>query len=321
MTNAQPKNVAKPKIKIVSVGGKACNILARLHTSLKDNASVECVAIAKTGKIFNQASVTHKIELRTEKSMDELDEKSQEQINHNIINEKKDEIKEFLADGDILFVLGNLSNKTNVTQMEKVISFVNRKNVPVIFFGSYPFSFEGEAQMQSAVLAGEKMSQLADATIVVDNNKLLVKGFNAQEAFTTVDSVIAKYVTALIEIVDNFGVINVDFNDFKTTITNAGDAFFNTATGSQADVPKLLADVFNHNYLATKFDGMKKIVYVIKAGSNLAIETVEKIGQAIYEKAAKDSRIIFGIANDPDMKEEIQVTLIAGHADTLAYQR
>lgn len=313
MAKTLPKdNGIKPKIKIVSVGGKACNILTRLHTSLKDNANVECIAIAKAGKIFNQASIAHKIELRTEKDLAELDEKSMEKINHNIIDEKKDEITGVLADGDILFILGNLSNNANVTQMERIISFVNRKSVPVIFFGSYPFSFEAKAQIQLAFQSGERMSQLVDAIIVVDNNKLLVKGFNAREAFTTVDNVIATYVAALIEIVDNVGVINVDFNDFKTTITNAGDAFFNTAIGSQADVPKLLADVFSRNYLSTKFDGMKKIVYVIKAGSDLAIETVEKIGQAIYEKAAKDSRIIFGIVNDPKMKEELQITLIAG---------
>jgi len=314
MTNIKLKNDAKPSIKIIAVGGKACNILTRLSATLSDNHNVACIAISKAGKIFNEASTTHKIELRTENNLDEYDEKSQEKIIHNIIDEKQDEIVGALAGGDVLFILGNLSNTKNVMQVEKIMSLVNRKNMPTIFFGSYPFSFEGEAQARSAALAGEKMSNIVDATIVVDNDKLLVKGFNAQEAFTTVDNLIAKYVSALIGIVTNFGIINVDFNDFKTTITNAGDAFFNNATGSAADVPQLLTDLFNRNYLATKLDGMKKIVYIIKAGSGLAMDTVKNIGQAIKEKAAKDSRIIFGIASDPAMKEEIQITLMAGQA-------
>lgn len=314
MTNTQLKNTVKPKVKIVAVGGKACNILQRLQTSLKDNPNVACIAIAKAGKIFNQINATQKIELRTEKNIEELDEKSQEKIIHNIIDEKQNEIAGALADSDILFVLGNLSNQMNVIQMEKIISFVNKNKVPTIFFGSHPFSFEGEAKSALSVQGCKKISNIVDSTIIVDNNKLLVKGFNAQEALTTVDNLIAKYVAALIGIVDDFGVINVDFNDFKTTISNAGEAFFNDVTGSEADVPQLLTNLFTQNYLTAKFDGMKKIVYVIKAGSDLAMDTVKKIGQAIQEKASENSRIIFGIANDPQMKEKIQITLMAGQA-------
>lgn len=311
-------NTAKPKIKIVAIGGKACNIVKRLNVSLKDNPNVECVAIAKAGKIFNQVGDIQKVELRTEKDLSELDEASQEKISHNIIDEKKDEITNALAGADILFVLGNLSNSVNTMQTEQIMRLGSGMDVPTIFFGSTPFSFEGERQAQVAIESRERMIHLVDTTIVVDNNKLLAQNLNATEALSMVDTLIENYVTALIDIVDNFGVINVDFNDFKTTIANAGEAFFNTAVGSEADIPQLLTDLFSHNYLDIGFDGMKKVIYVIKAGSNLSTDTVEKIGQAIYEKAAKDSRIIFGIANDPTMKEKIQITLIAGELESRA---
>ena len=311
-------NVKKPKIKIVAIGGKACNILKRLNISLNDNPNVECVAIAKAGKIFNQVGAIQKVELRTEKDLGELDERSQEKISHNIIDEKKDEITKALAGGDILFVLGNLSNSMNTIQTERIITLGSSRNVPTIFFGSTPFSFEGEIQSAVAFQSRERMSHLVDTTIIVDNNKLLAQNINASEALSMVDTLIENYVTALIDIVDNFGVINVDFNDFKTTIANAGEAFFNTATGSEADVPQLLTDLFDHNYLDTGFDGMKKVIYVIKAGSDLSTDTVEKIGQAIYEKSGENSRIIFGVAHDSTMKEEIQITLIAGEVETRA---
>ncbi len=308
-------NTSKPKIKIVAIGGKASNILRRLNVSLKDNSNVECVAIAKAGKIFNQVGVAQKIELRTEKDLSELDERSQEKISHNIIDEKKDEITKALAGADILFVLGNLSNSMNTTQTEQIMRLWSSMDVPTIFFGSTPFSFEGERQAQVASESRKRMTQLVDATIVIDNNKLLTQSLNASEALSMVDTLIENYVTALIDIVDNFGVINVDFNDFKTTIANAGEAFFNTAIGSEEDIPQLLADLFGHNYLDTGFDGMKKIIYVVKAGSELSTDTVEKIGQAIYEKAGKDARIIFGIANDSSMSGKIQVTLIGGQME------
>lgn len=310
--------VVKPKIKIVAIGGKACNILRRLNVSLKDNPNVECVAIAKAGKIFNQVGAIQKVELRTEKDLGELDERSQEIISHNIIDEKKDEIIKALAGADIVFLLGNLSNSMNTLQTEQIMKLGGSINIPTVFFGSTPFSFEGERQSQVALESRERMTHLVDATIVVDNNKLLTQDINASEALSMVDTLLENYVTALIDIVDNFGVINVDFNDFKTTIANAGEAFFNTVIGSEVNIPQLLIDLFGHNYLDTGFDGMKKIIYVIKAGSNLTTDTVEKIGQAIYEKAGKDARIIFGIANDPTMKEKIQITLIAGEAEPRA---
>lgn len=313
MTKQSIKDIgAKPKIKIVAIGGKACNILRRLNVLLKENSNVECVAIAKAEKIFNQVGDIQKVELRTEKDFSELDERSQEKISHNIIDEKKDEIIKALAGADIVFLLGNLSNSVNTMQTEQIMRLWSRKGVPTIFFGSTPFSFEGERQALVAAKSREHMTQLVDATIVVDNNKLLLQNLNASEALSMVDTLIENYVTALIDIVDNFGVINVDFNDFKTTIASVGEAFFNTAIGSEADIPQLLTDLFRHNYLDTGFDGMKKIIYVIKAGLELSADTVEKIGQAIYEKAGKDARIIFGIASDPLMKEKIQITLIAG---------
>ncbi len=308
-------SVAKPKIKIVAIGGKACNILRRINVSLKDNHNVECVAIAKAGKIFNQVGAIQKVELRTEKDLGELDEKSQEKISHNIIDEKKDEITKALGGADILFVLGNLSNSMNTLQTEQIMKLGRSMDVPTIFFGSTPFLFEGERQAHVALESRERMVHLVDATIVVDNNKLLTQNLNASEALSMVDTLIENHVTALIDIVDNFGVINVDFNDFKTTIAHAGEAFFNTSVGSEADIPQLLTDLFGHNYLDTAFEGMKKIIYVIKADSDLATDTVEKVGQAIYEKAGKDARIIFGIANDPTMKEKIQITLIAGQGE------
>lgn len=301
-----------PKIKIIAIGGKACNIIRRLNVSLKGNKNVECVAIARPGKIFNQVGVAQKIELRTEKDLDVLDEEVQEKIVSSNIDEKKDEITKALSGADILFILGNLSSSINTLQTEKILSLVKNKDIPTIFFGSTPFVFEGERLAAVAAEARAHMTQVVDATLVIDNNKLLAQNIAASEALSQVDTIIENSVVALIDIVANFGVINVDFNDFKTTIAKAGEAFFNTAMGSEETLPELCNNLFTNTYLDTKFDGMKKVIYVIKSGADLSLDSVEKIGEAICERAGQDSRIIFGVATDAGMKGAVRVTLIGG---------
>lgn len=300
------------KINVIAVGGRGCNTLQRLADLEKKGARL--AAIAPAGKLFNSLQVPTKIEIPSSNEA-HLEKRSLEELESLAtagIGGKSEEIKELVDGSNIVFLLGNISNTLNTLNAIKIAEIAREAGALTIYVGVHPFAFEG-AEAGKAAEANQGMLRKAlDGVLVLDYEKGATSESTAEEALTIVDRTIASWISELVELVERVGVVNVDFNDFRTTIARGGDLFFNVAEGKTDQIPLLLDKLFSDApYHGAVREKLERAIYVVTGGSGMSIATTEAIGKGIALRLEENARVIFGVVVDPTKGDSIKVSLIA----------
>lgn len=295
-------------IKVIGIGGYGCNCLERLGGL--DEQGIERIAISTHGKTFDRLKIKKKIALGDKK--ESLRNDIDAGFIDELISRSKLDILNAVKGVDIVFLIGGISKDVAPLILQRMAELLKDRKILTFVITSKPFSFEGRQKQITADENYKNIIEIADAVICIDNDKLIIKGFKATEALTIADKTLADYVSALVEIISKVGEINTDFNDFKSTIINSGEAFFGTATGDRNNLDEILNNVIENKYFETRFEGSKRLLYVITAGSELSLGEANQIGDFIKERAEKDARIIFGLVIDDTMKDKIKITLLSG---------
>lgn len=312
MTHIKPEpNPTGLKIRIVGVGGRGCNILERL--SDLEGQGVELVAIAPSRKVFDRIQVKNKIELslledvQTETRLDAL-----QGLAKTCIDEKAEEIKQAVSASNIVFLLGNITNISSVLNTIEIARIAREAGALTLYVGAYPFSFEGIEKQNTAELNKTMLEQELDGVLVLDYEKTSAKDAVATEVLTLVDKTIASWINELIELVERVGVINVDFNDFRTTVSQGGELFFGVAEGRIDQIPTLLDKLFsNTSNRGISHEKLERAIYVISGGSGVSVATTEAVGKGIASRLDPNARIIFGLVTDPAKTDMLKISLIA----------
>jgi cell division protein FtsZ len=181
---------------------------------------------------------------------------------------------------------------------------------------SKPFTFEGRRRMQVAEEGIDELKQVVDTLIVVPNERLrdvVEKGTTIQEAFRVADSVLLNATRGISDLITVTGLVNVDFADVKTIMTEMGQALMGTGYGvgenramesaQEAISSPLLEDM--------SIAGASGVLINITGGPDLSLHEVSEVSSVIHDAAGEDANIIFGAVIDPDLKGEIRVTVIA----------
>ncbi|MBU1130670.1 hypothetical protein KJ840_00870 [Patescibacteria group bacterium] len=300
-----PKNV-NHNIKILSIGGRGVNILERL--SAFDKMGIDRIAIGVNKKSFLSIRVKNKIELPAEK--DTYEGNDIQSIAENVINEKRAEIEECLKGADTLFIIGNLANDISCYQIAQVAKIAKENDILTFFVGNTPFPFEGKSKIDLANKNKLFLEDRVDALLALESEKIMAEKIKAKEALTRVEKVLGEIITAIIDLIVKFGVINVDFADLKSTLQNSGEIFFNSVEGTKNDITTLIHDLFNKHDLVNKQKAFKKILYVIYAERGLLMDEVSFIGDKLQENFDKQARIIFGVVHEEKMKNKLKIVLL-----------
>lgn len=289
-------------IAIMAVGGRGANVMERLvQTSPPD---VKLVAIGARGKTFDRLVLKDKIELSGSDSAITEDGIRQK------ISDHQAEIQAIFEKTNILFLLGNSTGTESAVLCDEIVKHARAKGVLSFFIGATPFAFEGRVKQKLAEQNLAMLNNSVDGVLTIDSEKFFAANTSAQDALTKVDQTVVSMIEAIIDLVKKCGVVNVDFADLQSTVEKAGAVFFNTISVPRADISTIGKRLFSETCLQQSVKQLQKALYVIYGGADILMEEVSAIGKMITDVVGDDARIIFGVTDEGERRDELKVVFI-----------
>lgn len=300
------------QIKVVGVGGAGNNAVNRMIAAgLK---GVEFVAINTDKQALLSSKATTKIQIG-EKLTKGLGAGSVPEIGERSAEESKDEIASNLKGADMVFVTAGMGGGTGTGAVPVITQIAREMGILAVCVVTKPFTFEGKQRSENAKVGIEKLKDTIDTLVIVPNDRLLQladKKATMVDAFIMADDVLRLGVQSISDLIAVPGLINLDFADVKTVMTNAGMAHMGIGRASGEERCIEAAKRAIHSpLLETSIDGAKKVLINITGGNDLGLIEVDSAANMIYEAADPNANIIWGAAIDENMGEEVMVTVIA----------
>ena len=238
------------------------------------------------------------------------------QIGRQAIEEDRDKVAERLADADLVFITAGMGGGTGTGAAPVVAEICRDQGALAVGIVTEPFVMEGFPRMRNAHTGLGELQERVDTLITIKNQRLLSicdRDTTLDQAFFQADEVLMQATRGIADLITIPGMINLDFNDVKTIISQGGDAIMGVGThkgenraveaARKAIQSPLLEDVSIH--------GAKGVLINIAADSNLTLFEVNEAMSLIHEAAGQEANIIFGTVKDDQMLDEISVTVIA----------
>lgn len=300
------------QIKVVGVGGAGNNAVNRMISSgLK---GVEFIAVNTDKQALLMSKATTKIQIG-EKLTKGLGAGSIPEIGERSAEESKDEIAANLKGADMVFVTAGMGGGTGTGAVPIITQVAREMGILAVCVVTKPFTFEGKKRSENAKRGIEKLKDTIDTLVIVPNDRLLQladKKSSMMDAFVMADDVLRLGVQSISDLIAVPGLINLDFADVKTVMTDAGLAHMGIGRASGDERCKEAAKSAIHSpLLETSIDGAKKVLINITGGPDLGLLEVDTAANMIYEAADPNANIIWGAAIDENMGDEVMVTVIA----------
>lgn len=299
-------------IKVVGVGGGGCNAVNRMiEAGLK---GVQFIAMNTDKQALTKCNAETKIQIG-EKLTRGLGAGGNPEVGQRSAEETIDEIRAILEGADMVFITAGMGGGTG-TGAAPIIAKVS-KDMGILTVGvvTKPFFFEGKKRMTQAELGIKFLKKYVDSLVIVPNDKLLQnseKNTTMLQAFAMADDVLRQGVQGISDLICDSAIINVDFADVKSVMTNRGIAHMGVGRGSGEDRAKeAVKTAIESPLLETTIDGAKAILLYVSGGYDLGMLEVQEVASLVEEKADKDCILIFGAAVNEEMKDEIAITVIA----------
>ncbi|MFO7820360.1 MAG: cell division protein FtsZ [Halanaerobacter sp.] len=299
-------------IKVVGVGGGGNNAVDRMIDSgLK---GVEFVAVNTDGQALVSSNAEITLQIGDELT-NGLGAGANPEIGGKAAEESEDMIAETLEGSDMVFITAGMGGGTG-TGATPVIAEI-AKNVGALTVGvvTKPFTVEGRQRMKKAKEGIENLKEKVDTLIIIPNDRLLdvvEKQTTLVEAFKTADDVLRQGVQGISDLITIPGLINLDFADVKTIMTDAGSALMGigTATGDNRAVEAARTAIASP-LLEASIEGAKGVLLNVTGGSGLGLHETNESAKVISEVADPEANIILGSVVDEDLEDEVKVTVIA----------
>ncbi len=313
-----PAQVAK--IKVIGVGGAGMNVINQMIE--KGGAEgVEFVAVNTDAQVLLTSAAKIKIQIG-EKFTRGLGTGGDPRIGAKAAEESGEKLKQVLTGADMVFITAGGGGGTG-TGAAPVIAQIARETLKILTVGviTKPFHFEGTKRMVVAEEGIAKLKEKTDALITIPNQKLLDlrEGITFLEAFRLADSVLARAVQGVAEIITMPGLINLDFADVKAIMRNAGSALLGVGTGrGKQRAEKALNEALKSPLVAAPIQGARGVLFNVIGGPDLTMAEINWLAEAITKNVGGDANIIFGARIDNAFKDRLQLVLIATGFDEQA---
>ncbi len=299
-------------IKVVGVGGGGCNAVERM---IKEGLQgVEFIAINTDAQALMLSSAPTRVRIG-EKLTRGLGSGGNPEQGRKAAEESQEALYNVLRGADMVFVTGGMGGGTG-TGAASIIAQIGRElGALTIGVVTRPFAFEGSRRIQVAEAGIEKLKEQADTLIVIPNDRLLQivdKHANLQDAFRIADDVLRQGVQGISELITVPGLINLDFADVRTIMSEGGAALMAVGTGRGEERAKMAAEqAISSQLLDITIDGARGILFNVTGGPDLTLFEVNQAAAIIKETAHPDVNLIFGAVIDQNMSDEVRVTVIA----------
>ncbi len=307
------------KIKVIGIGGGGNNAINSMV--LDDNFhGVDFVAVNTDSQALLNSQAPIKIQIG-EQLTKGLGAGGNPQIGEDAANESKDKIKEILENTDMVFITGGMGGGT-CTGAAPIIAKIAKEELGILTVAvvTKPFLFEGTRRMSNAIEGINRLKNSVDTLIVIPNQKVMEVINNQatlKEAFKIADSVLQKGTQAIADIITTPGLINLDFADIKSIMSNAGTALMGVgeAEGDNRAQSAIEAAI-NSPLVEVNINGARGVLINVTGGPDLTMSEVEESAQIITKRVAPDANIIFGTNIDDNYKNKIKITIIATGFDS-----
>jgi len=299
-------------IKVVGVGGGGCNAVERM---IKEGLQgVEFIAINTDAQALMLSSAPTRVRIG-EKLTRGLGSGGNPEQGRKAAEESQEALYNVLRGADMVFVTAGMGGGTG-TGAASIIAQISRElGSLTIGVVTRPFAFEGSRRIQVAEMGIEKLKEQADTLIVIPNDRLLQivdKHSNLQDAFKVADDVLRQGVQGISELITVPGLINLDFADVRTIMSEGGAALMAVGTGHGEERARMAADqAISSQLLDITIDGARGILFNVTGGPDLTLFEVNQAAAIIKETAHPDVNLIFGAVIDQNMGDEVRVTVIA----------
>lgn len=301
------------KIKVVGLGGGGGNALTSM-INLQQIQGVEFVAINTDAQaLMNHPSPT-KVQIG-ETLTRGLGAGGNPEVGQQAAEESTQKLEEVLQDADMVFLTAGMGGGTGTGSIPIVAQIAKNVGALTVAVVTKPFAFEGSRRMVSAEDGIEKLKDKVDALIVIPNQRLLEsvqKNMTLQEAFKLADSVLGQGVQGISDLITMPGLINVDFADVRTIMSNSGSALMGIGTaGGENRATTAARMAIASPLLEVSIEGAKGVLFNIVGGPDLSMTEVSEAAQIISQAADPDANIIFGATIKDDQLDQIKISVIA----------
>lgn len=313
MFELEEANTQGAKIKVVGVGGAGGNAVNNMIAS--NLYGVEFIAINTDCQVLNTSLAQTKIQIGGTLTKG-LGAGSNPEIGRDAALEDKDAIAEHLKDSDMVFITAGMGGGTGTGASPVVANIAKELGALTVAIITKPFFYEGKKRAMNADMGIKELQDHVDALIIVPNDRIGMvaeKGTPMLKAFSVANDVLRQAVQGISDLILNPGLINLDFADVKAIMANAGRAVMGIGLGRGDDGGLEAAKKAISNPLLedSSTEGAKGIVVNITGGLNLSHDSVRDAVAFIHDMAHEDANIIFGAVINPDVEDEVRVTVIA----------
>ncbi len=299
-------------IKVIGVGGGGSNAINRMIDA--GLPGVEFI-VANTDA---QALVVSDAKLRIQigaKLTKGLGAGANYEIGKKAAEEDRDKISEAIAGADMVFITAGMGGGTGTGASPVIAEVAKEQGALTVAVVTKPFSFEGRKRMAQAEIGIKNLREKVDSLIIIPNDRLLQVAESDTtmiQAFRLADDVLRQGVQGITDLITVPGVINLDFADVKTIMSGSGSALMGIGRGTGENrAVQAAQQAISSPLLETTIGGATGVLINITGGEDLTILEVNQAAEIIAEAADQDAEIIFGTAINPEMKEEIKITVIA----------
>lgn len=313
MAFVKPDAGAFAKIKVIGVGGGGGNAVNTM-ISEEEIKGVEFIAVNTDAQALLTNKAPTKIQIG-ENLTRGLGVGGNPDLGSKAVEESSEKLKEFLADSDMVFLAAGMGGGTGTGGLPAIAGMAKEMGALTVAAVTKPFAFEGTRRMVIAEEGIEKLKDKVDTLIVVPNQRIMEvvdQKMSIIDAFKVVDRVLGQGVQGISDIITVPGLINVDFADVKTIMSDAGSSLLGIGVGvgenraqaaARAAVASPLLDV--------SIEGAKGILFNITGGPDMTMAEVNEAAGIISQGADADARIIFGATIDENMIDQMKIVVIA----------
>ena len=302
-----------PVIKLIGVGGGGSNAVQHMVTSGIEGVDFICANTdAQALKSMHAQTVLHIGQSITKG----LGAGANPEIGRQAAMEDRDRIQDLIEGTDMLFITAGMGGGTGTGAIPVVAQIAREMGVLTVAVVTKPFPFEGGKRMQIASAGIEELRTHVDSLITIPNEKLLSvlgKNISLLDAFRAANDVLRGAVQGIAELITNPGLINVDFADVRTVMSEMGLAMMGSGIGRGDERATEAAEMAIASPLLEDIDlaGARGILVNITAGMDMAIGEFEEVGNVVRQFAADDATVVVGTAIDESLEGELHVTVVA----------
>lgn len=306
-------------IKVVGVGGGGNNAVNRM---IKDEVKgVEFIAVNTDKQALNYSQATHKI-LIGENVTHGRGAGANPEMAKKAAEESKSKIEEALKNTEMVFVTAGMGGGTGTGAAPLVAQIAKELGILTVGVVTKPFAFEGSAKMRQAEKGIEELLKYVDSLIVIPNERL--KNVSDQKitlanAFQKADEILKQGIESITDLIKGIALINLDFADVSSVMKDAGYAHMSVSTAKGKEKAEVAArNAIDSPLLETSIANSTRVILNFTADPEISLEDINRAADIIREETHPDAEIIWGVALDESLEDELTVTVIATGFDTSA---